>query len=117
VVVDDELDRLWATSPWGADVLAIPGGEVLARVWLGAAIRIAAIDRTHDLVFVPSTFTGRIWVLDRRSLELLGSVPVGVECRQVEVSADGRRLYASNALGYYAFDIDRIDRELRGKGS
>jgi hypothetical protein len=117
VSVDDELDRLWATGAWGVDVLAIPSGEVLARIHLGAGTRIAAIDKVHDLVFVPSTFTGRLVVIDRRSMETLGILRAGIEIRHVTVSEDGRRLYASNALGHFYWETDALARRFRGTGS
>jgi hypothetical protein len=115
LAVDDELDRLWVTGVWGVDVLEIPSGKRLSNAFLGLGARLPVIDRRHDLVYIPTT-SARLWVLDRRSFELLGSIHVGGGSRNPYLSADGKRLFVSALRGYSYWETDELARRFGRAG-
>ena len=112
IVVDDELNRIWVTGIWGVDVLEVGTGRMLWRTRLGLGPRIPVLDRLHDIVYVPNT-SGRLWALDRRKLEVVGSLLVGGGSRDPYVSRDGSRLFAGAHRGYFYWDTEKLARELR----
>jgi hypothetical protein len=112
IVVDDELDRIWVTGIWGVDVLEVGTGKKLWGTRLGLGPRIPVLDRVHDIVYVPNT-SGRLWALDRRSLEVLGSLLVGGGSRDPYVSRDGRRLFAGANRGYFYWDTEELAHRFR----
>jgi hypothetical protein len=111
-VVDDELNRVWATSVWGVDVLEVGTGKLLWRTRLGLGPRLPAIDRKHDIVYIPNT-GGRLWALDRRRLKVLGSLLVGGGSRNPYVSSDGSRLFGSAQHGYFYWDTAELAKRFR----
>jgi hypothetical protein len=112
IVVDDELDRIWITGIWGMDVLEAGTGRLLSRTRLGLGPRIPVIDRRNDIVYVPNS-SGRLWALDRRTFEVLGSLLVGGGSRDPYVSLDGGRLYAGAQRGYFYWDTEKLAKRFR----
>jgi len=112
--VDEQRGHLWAAGVWGLDVLDIPGGRRLAGTWLGPGVRLPVIDRQHDLVYVPN-IVGRLWVFDRNSFALLGSVHVGGGSRNPYLSADGTKLFVGFTKGYAYWETAEIARRFRSR--
>jgi len=104
LAVDVELDRLLVSGLWGVEVFDLASGRLVARRRLGVGPRLPLIDSLHDLVYVPTTYGGGIWVLDRHSYEVLGRIDVGNGGRNGLISSDGRMLYASSARAHFRWD-------------
>jgi hypothetical protein len=71
------------------------------------------IDTIHDLVYVPTTYGGGIWILDRRSYEVLGRIDVGNGGRNGMISKNGRKLYASSARAHFRWDTESLAEQVR----
>ncbi len=112
LAVDDELDRLWVSGVWGVDVLEIGSGRLLKKRWLGLGTRLPVIDRVHDIVYITTT-AGRLWALDRRTLEVLGNLAVGGGSRNPYVSHDASLVFACNDHGYFYWDAAELARRFR----
>ena len=104
VTVDDREGRLYVTGPWGLDVIAADSGARLSSVRLGFSSRTPVIDERHDLVYVPATTNGKIYVLDRDDGALLGAMSVGFGIRSVLLVDGGRWFLASAGSGFWYWD-------------
>jgi hypothetical protein len=104
VTVDDREGRLYVTGPWGLEILASDSGIRLDSIRLGFSSRTPVIDERHDLVFVPATTNGKIYVLDRADGALLGAMSVGFGIRSVLLADEGRWLLASAGPGLWYWD-------------
>jgi hypothetical protein len=114
VTIDEDLDRLYIGGTWGLEVVDLRSGGVVHRARTGLGVRRPAIDRRNDLLYVPSTAAGRLTVFDRRTLERLGSLPLGVGVRFPFVSEHGFVLSTSES-GYFSWNADELARRLRGR--
>lgn len=104
LAVDEERDRLIVSGLWGVEVIDLESGAVVARRRLGAGPRLPVIDRIHGLVYVPTTFGGGVWVLDRDRYRCRGRLDVGNGGRNAMLSSDGRFLYASSGRAHYRWE-------------
>jgi hypothetical protein len=102
--VDEDLDRLWVVGVWGMEIFDLETGRLLRRRRLGLLSRSPAIDREHDIVYVASTTEGKIRLFDRRTLELLGVLPVGHGPRIPHFSEAQRRLFSSSSAAHFFWD-------------
>jgi hypothetical protein len=108
LAVDEERDRLIVSGLWGVEVIDLGRGKVVARRRLGTGPRLPVIDRAHSLVYIPTTYGGGVWVLDRDTYRCLGRIDVGNGGRNALLSADGRFLYASSARAHYRWDTTAL---------
>ena len=114
LAVDEEYDRLYATSLWGVDVIDLKTSRVVRRIRTGTGARTPAIDRQNGLVYVSTTLEGRLRAFDRASLEPVGTLPMGWGTRRPFVSAATGRLFASSELAYYWWNAAALAARLRG---
>ncbi len=108
VTVDDREGRLYVTGPWGLEIIAADSGIRVSSVRLGFSSRTPVIDERHDLVFIPSTTNGKIYVLDREDGALLGAMSVGFGIRSVLLANEGRWLVASAGQGLWYWDSESL---------
>ena len=101
---------------WGMDVWDLKTGQRIKRLRLGTANRHPVIDTQHDLIYVPSTVTGRLFIVDRQSLSVLGSIVTGYGPRYGLLTKKGNRLVLSANSGTFSFDT-RLLAERAGRGS
>ena len=115
LAVDEEYDRLFATSLWGVDVIDLRTGRVERRIRTGTGARTPAIDRQNGLVYVSTTIEGRLRAFDRETLAPVGVVAIGYGSRRPLVSAARGRLFASNEDAYYWWSAASLAARLRGR--
>jgi hypothetical protein len=115
LAVDEEYDRLFATSLWGVDVIDLRTGRVSRRIRTGTGARTPAIDRRNGLVYVSTTIEGRLRAFDRASLEPVGTLAMGWGTRRPFVSAAAGRLFATNEVAYYWWNAAALAARLRGR--
>jgi hypothetical protein len=114
LAVDEEYDRLFATSLWGVDVIDLRTGRVVRRIRTGTGARTPAIDRENGLVYVSTTIEGRLRAFDRATLEPVGVLAIGLGTRRALVSAATGRLFATNDRAYYWWNAAALAARLRG---
>ena len=114
LAVDEEYDRLYATSLWGVDVIDLRTGRVARRIRTGTGARTPAIDRQNGLVYVSTTIEGRLRAFDRATLAPVGVVAIGAGARRALVSAATGRLFATNDEAHYWWDAAALAARLRG---
>jgi hypothetical protein len=114
LTVDPERDRLYTANMWGLDVFDLATGNRIKRIKLGTVNRHPIIDKERDLIYVPSTVTGRLYILDRTSLKTLGSVNTGYGLRYGLLTQDGKHLVLSSNSGTYAFDAAALAQSFHG---
>lgn len=102
--VDDRYDRLFLSSMWGLDVMDLATGRPVRRLRTGFGCRTAVIDRVNDLVYVPATIEGRIRVLDRATLDVVGTILIGRGTRNALFTSGPPRLLAGSQRAYYYWD-------------
>lgn len=112
--IDQDLDRLYVVGTWGMEVVDLLTGRVIRRARIGFGGRRPAIDRRNDLVYVPSTGGGRLHVFDRRSLALVGTIPLGPGPRYPYISESHGYLLSTSFFGYFAWNARALARRLRG---
>jgi DNA-binding beta-propeller fold protein YncE len=108
VTVDADRDRLLVSSLWGLEVFDLATDTLIVRKRLGLGNRSAIVDTRRNRVYVGSTVEGKIRVLDRDTLEVIGQLPVGIGSRFPHLSADGERLFASSTVAHYYWDPDTL---------
>jgi len=59
-----------------------------------------------QLVYVPHTKSGDVWVIDAKTFDVVGRYPAGVEIQHVVPSHDMRTLYATDDLGNTLMPFD-----------
>jgi hypothetical protein len=111
--VDEPLGRLYVTSLLGVDVYELDSRRLIARLRTGMLARFPVVDAKHDLIYVPATAEGRIHAFDRRSLERLGAIPIGLETRNAFMTSDGRWLLGSGTREHFAWDAELLARRFR----
>jgi hypothetical protein len=106
--VDSERGRLFVASFWGMEVFDIASGKLIARKRLSLHSRPVTVDPVRNRLYVSSEIEGKIRILDRDTLAVIGQIPIGMGSRYVHLSADGTRLFASSYAGQYYWDADTL---------
>jgi hypothetical protein len=113
--IDEERDRLYVAGSWGMEVIDLPSRRVIRRAQIGFGGRRPAVDRRHDLIYVPSTAAGRLQVFDRQDLSHVGTIPLGMGVRFPYVSEEHDYVLATSQEAYYAWNATTLARRLRGE--
>lgn len=100
---DHERDRLYVSSLWGIEVFDLRTDRLIARKRLGLGNRPVIVDAARNRLYVGSTVEGKIRILDRDTLAVLGQIPIGIGSRYPHLARDGSRLFASSVAAHYAF--------------
>jgi hypothetical protein len=106
MAVDRELNRLVVTGLWGVDLIDLATGHVIARRRTDIGPRLPIIDARHGVIFVAPTFGPQVWILDRRTLSVVGKLPVGFGARNMLMTSDGRWLLVGGRGRQVAWDLD-----------
>lgn len=106
--VDSELSRLYVIGIFGLEVIDLETGKTIARRRTGTMPRPPVVDRDHDLLYVGTTVGGRIHVYDRRTLDPLGEIPIGLYGRNCLITEDRRWFFSSSGIGIYAWDVPTL---------
>jgi hypothetical protein len=115
--LDEERGRLFVSSMWGLDVLDIESGRAVARIRTGLGCRTAVVDPVSDFVYLPTTIEGRIRVLDRNSLDVVGVIEIGFGPRNAFFAATSGSLLATSALAYYSWKSPSLRERFGRKAS
>jgi hypothetical protein len=110
IAVDPERDRLYVSSVWGLEVVDLATDRIVARKRMGVGNRPVIVDAARNRLYVSSMVEGKIRILDRDTLDVVGQIPVGFGSRYALLTADGRRLFASSTAGQYWWDADALAR-------
>jgi len=106
LAVDEELNRLIVTSLWGVAAIDLESGAIVARRRTEFGPRLPLIDVRRDLIFITPTFGNQVWVLDRRTLEVVEKLPSGAGGRNGHLSSDGRYLFTGGGGRHVAWQLD-----------
>lgn len=104
--IDPDRDRLFVSSLWGLEIFDLKTDRLIARKRIGLGNRPVVIDALRNRLYVSSMVEGKIRILDRDSLEIIGQVPIGIGSRYPHLTRDGSTLFASSAAAHYALDPD-----------
>jgi hypothetical protein len=115
LVIDHELDRLIVSGLWGIEVFDLGSGRRIARQRLGTGPRLPLIDERHGIVYVPTTYGGGVWALDRETYAVLGRIDVGNGSRNGLLTRDGLSLFASSSFAHYHWDAEVLARRFGRK--
>lgn len=108
ISVDPERDRLFVSSLWGLEVYDLATDRLILRMRTGLGNRPVVVDRARNLLYVSSMVEGKIRILDRDTLELIGQIPIGIGSRFAYLTRDGSRLLASSMRDQYWWDPDTL---------
>jgi hypothetical protein len=108
VAVDPERDRLYVSSIWGVEVVDLATDTVVARKRMGLSNRPVVVDAARNRLYLSSMVEGKIRILDRDTLAVVGEIPVGMGTRYPHLSRDGRYLFASSSTAHYYWEADAL---------
>jgi hypothetical protein len=108
VTVDPQKDRLFISSLWGLEVFDLKTETLIARKRMGLVSRPVVIDAGRNRLYVSSLVEGKIRILDRDTLDVIGQIPVGFGSRYLYLSQDGKYLFGSSTLAHYYWDADAL---------
>jgi hypothetical protein len=108
ITVDNRLDRAIISGFWGFSVIDLISKKVLKKIRTGFLPRAAVLDEENNLIFVGSTFDGKIRVFNRNTYKLLKTIPVGYGVRYLLVEKSGKNLLFGNNLAHYSLPIKSI---------
>lgn len=108
VSVDPERDRLFVSSLWGLEVFDLKTDALVMRKRLGLGNRPVVIDAARNRLYLSSMVEGKIRILDRDTLAVVGQIPIGIGSRFPLLTRDGTTLFASSMAAHWAFDPDRL---------
>jgi len=112
LTVDPEQDKLYLANMWGMDIYNLKTGAREKRLKLGTVNRHPIIDERRNMIYVPSTVTGRLYVVNRKTFEVLGSIHTGYGLRYGLLTRDGKQLIISTNSGTFSFDVDSLNRQI-----
>jgi DNA-binding beta-propeller fold protein YncE len=110
ISIDPERDRLFVSSLWGLEVFDLKTDALILRRRIGLGNRPVVIDPPRNRLYVSSMVEGKVRILDRDTLSVIGQVPIGMGSRYPHLTHDGTTLYASSLAAHYAFDPDELVR-------
>jgi hypothetical protein len=110
VSVDPERDRLFVSSLWGLEVIDLATDRIVARKRIGLGNRPVVVDAARNRLYVSSMVEGRIRILDRDTLDVVGQIPIGMGSRYPHPSRDGKWLFASSTAAHYYWAADELVR-------
>jgi len=113
VTVDDPMGRAWVTGLFGVEVFDLSTGERVAARRLGFASRTPLVDERHGVVYVPSTTSGKIYVLDREDARVLGAIAIGFGPRNVLLANRGQWFLASSEHGLWYWDAAELAAQFK----
>jgi hypothetical protein len=108
ITVDNDLDRAIISGFWGFSVVDLISKQVIKKIKTGFLPRAAVIDEKNNLIFVASTFDGKIRVFNRNSYELIKTIPVGYGVRYLLVEKTGKNLLYGNNQAHFSLPINSI---------
>lgn len=108
ITVDAPRDRLFVSSVWGVEVFDLATDGLVTRLRAGLGTRPPVIDAARNRIYLGSMVDGKIRVLDRDTLEVIGQIPIGIGGRFAHLSLDGKRLFASSTRAHYYWDADTL---------
>jgi hypothetical protein len=108
VAVDADRDRLFVSSLWGLEIFDLTTDRLITRKRIGLGNRPVIVDAARNRLYVSSEVEGKIRVLDRDTLAVIGQLPIGIGSRFAWLSRDGKHLFASSATAHYSFDPDTL---------
>ena len=106
--IDPDRDRLFVSSLWGLEIFDLKTDRLIARKRIGLGNRPVVIDAARNRLYVSSMVEGKIRILDRDTLDVIGQVPIGIGSRYPHLTRDGSTLFASSASAHYALDPDAL---------
>ncbi|MDQ2882007.1 MAG: hypothetical protein M3Y48_12495 [Actinomycetota bacterium] len=94
-----------------ASVAALPGMPAVTdwrNVYAAGArgMLSATAERAKELVYVPHSKSGDVWVIDPSSFQVIATYPAGIELQHVVPSYDLRTLYATDDRGNAVLPFD-----------
>jgi DNA-binding beta-propeller fold protein YncE len=104
ISVDPERDHLFVSSIWGLEIFDLATDTLITRIRTGPGNRPLIVDPIRNRLYVSAMVEGKIRVLDRDTLRVLGQIPIGFGSRYLHLSNDGRRLFASSKAAHYYWD-------------
>ena len=117
ISVDPERDRLFVSSMWGLEVFDLATDRLVARKRTGPGNRPVIVDAARNRLYVSSMVEGKIRILDRDTLDVIGQIPIGFGSRYPHLSLDGRYLFASSKVAHYYWDADTLGQSRAGTRS
>jgi len=108
VTVDPERDRMFVSSLWGLEVFDLATDRLIARKRMGFGTRPPVVDAVRNRLYVSSMAEGKIRILDRDTLAVIGQIPIGIGSRFPHLSLDGKWFFASSAAAHYYWDADTL---------
>jgi len=105
ITVDSKLDRVIISGFWGFSVTDLKSKKIIKKIRTGFLPRAAVIDEKNNLVFVGSTFDGKIRVFNRENFKLLKTIPVGYGVRYLLVDKTGNNLLYANYKAHFSWPI------------
>jgi hypothetical protein len=108
MTVDPERDRLFVSSVWGLEVFDLATDKLIARRRIGLGNRSVIVDAARNRLYLGSMVDGKIRILDRDTLDVIGQIPIGIGSRFPHLSLDGKYLFASSTFAHYYWDADTL---------
>jgi hypothetical protein len=87
---------------------------VVARRRTEFGPRLPIIDQRRNRIYVAPTFGNHVWMLDRRTLSVVGKLPIGYGARNMLMTRDGKHLLVGGHNRHVAWDLDGFARAQSG---
>ncbi|MEO7435690.1 MAG: hypothetical protein ABI080_09400, partial [Candidatus Binatia bacterium] len=108
ISVDADRDRLFVSSLWGLEVFDLTTDRLIARKRIGLGNRPVVVDAARNRLYVSSMVEGKVRILDRDTLDVIGQIPIGMGSRYPHLTLDGKYLLASSTAAHYVWDADAL---------
>jgi len=106
--VDDATARLFVSGMWSLDVYDLRTGTHIKRYRTGFGSRAVMPSPENQRIYLPCTIEGTIRVFDRRDLEELETVPVGLGIRNLFINPATRGLVGATTNGTFLWNVDDL---------